>query len=347
MEAETNQLDQEPRERMPFWAVALLIFFFGSVGLMVAGCGGLIWWAWQPIELTSQVDPFELQSVSIPPMPDRGEGESLEDGVMLYRMSWGEESGGFYETPGQGGQLWLYLPSGRHEPKSLPCVLIAPAGPGEGSGMLLVDKDQPEHIPYVKAGYAVVSYEIDGPFVDDKSKRSERDSYDAFRDARAGLVNARNAMEYILNQVTEVDPDRIYAAGHSSAGDLALLHSAHDSRVAGCIAYMPPYDLYKRYYPVPLRLWAMNSPEAQKFINQSMPCNHIDSMTCPVFLFHSDDDQYVTPEVIRNAAREMDDAGIEVHHENSTEGGHYYGMLDHGIALGIEWLNRLDSTKQK
>ena len=42
-------------------------------------------------------------------------------------------------------------------------------------------------------------------------------------DAQAGLVNARNALEFVLARVPEVDPKRIYAAGHSSAGTLALL----------------------------------------------------------------------------------------------------------------------------
>ena len=58
---------------------------------------------------------------------------------------------------------YLYLPPGKHAPKSLPCVLIAPAGSTCWRAWTLGDGDSPEHMPYVKAGYAVLAYELDGP----------------------------------------------------------------------------------------------------------------------------------------------------------------------------------------
>ena len=63
--------------------------------------------------------------------------------------------------PGLPMEVNLYLPNGRHDPKSLPCVFIAPAGAAMW-GMTLGDGDRREHVPYALAGFAVVAYEVSG-----------------------------------------------------------------------------------------------------------------------------------------------------------------------------------------
>src|SRR5579871_2614816 len=59
-------------------------------------------------------------------------------------------------------RLWIYLPSPPPAGK-LPCVVIAPSGSALFSGMKLQDGDRAEHLPYVRAGFAVIAYDIDGP----------------------------------------------------------------------------------------------------------------------------------------------------------------------------------------
>ncbi len=75
--------------------------------------------------------------------------------------------------PGQGMQLFLYRTVTNAAPHSLPCVFIAPAGASIVTGMGLADGDRQEHYPWVRAGFAVVSYEIDGPVDLERAKLAD------------------------------------------------------------------------------------------------------------------------------------------------------------------------------
>jgi len=134
-------------------------------------------------------------------------------------------------------QIWLYLPEGAHAPRSLPCVLIAPAGTRLLYGSNLGLDDQPEHLPYAHAGFAVLAYELSGnampmarTFGDFKEPVTE------FMAADGGLDNARAAIDWLLANVPEVDPQQLYAAGRSSAATMALNLAAADSRIRAVAA---------------------------------------------------------------------------------------------------------------
>ena len=65
--------------------------------------------------------------------------------------------------PGHAMRLRVYLSQGPHAPKSLPCVLVPPAGTNMLIGMKMDDLSYAdETVPYVKAGFAVVHYSLDG-----------------------------------------------------------------------------------------------------------------------------------------------------------------------------------------
>ncbi len=59
--------------------------------------------------------------------------------------------------------------------------------------------------------------------------------YEAFRAADAGLINARNALEYTLAKVPEVNAKQLFSVGHSSAGTLALLFAEHEPRLQAAL----------------------------------------------------------------------------------------------------------------
>src|SRR6185437_3634463 len=67
-----------------------------------------------------------------------------------------------------------------------------------------------------------------------------------FMAADGGVANARIAIDYVLNQVPEVNPQHLYAAGHSSAGTVALDVAASDHRIRGVAAYAPVCDVEQR-----------------------------------------------------------------------------------------------------
>src|SRR5262245_60873435 len=61
-----------------------------------------------------------------------------------------------------GRRVWVYLPA-TAEPK-LACVLVPPAGSRMFHGMALGEGDRAEHVPYAAAGFAVVSFDMTGPW---------------------------------------------------------------------------------------------------------------------------------------------------------------------------------------
>ncbi len=82
-----------------------------------------------------------------------------------------------------------------------------------------------------------MALKIDGPFNEnDRSEQNILATNVKFKAAAGGVVNGKNAVEYVLAKLPEVDRDRLYAAGHSSAAIWALLFAEHESRIKGRIA---------------------------------------------------------------------------------------------------------------
>src|SRR6185369_9853980 len=114
--------------------------------------------------------------------------------------------------------------------------------------MYLAEDDRAEHLPYVRAGFAVVAYEIDGP-IRNPDKATDAQiiaAAKAYKNSQAGLANAKMALDFAIDKIPSLDSDRIYTAGHSSAGTLALLVASHDQRIKGCAAFAPVTDVPKR-----------------------------------------------------------------------------------------------------
>lgn len=323
--------------RSLLWLWILLAVVGGGGLLVIIGCAGLaLWMGARPAVSASASQPFDVASIPPPSFPPRPAPVSIEPGVDFYEISLGQQ-GGYYATAGHGGKLWLYLPSGAHAPGSLPCIVIAGAGSNLISGMGLGDGDRPEHLPYAKAGIAVVAYELDGP----ERGESEQDleaAYQAFRGSRAGMVNARNAIDFILAHVPEVDSRRIYSCGHSSAGTAALLAAEHDSRLAGCIAFAPCCDVTEHLTPAGIRALGLVLPGLADFAVQSSPVTHRQRLTRPVFLFHAEDDDVCDIADTRDLADKLRSQGVDVSLATTSSGGHYDAMVQEGIPQAIAWI---------
>jgi len=318
--------------------IVLCILGGGALLLGLACCGGVLFMAQPPQATAAAQEPFELDDVPMPVFPDRGKPQEPERRVLKYEASLGE-SDGYYDVPGLGGKIVLYLPAGEHKPQSLPCILITGAGSNLLSGMLLGDGDSPEHIPYVQAGYAVVAYELDGPCDDLGDPNEMKRAYEAFKASRAGLVNARNAMQYALDRVPEVNPAKIFAAGHSSAATLALLLAEHEPRLAGVIAFAPAINLSERLGPL-LRVLSLQLPGVIDFVTQSSPATHRQRLKCPTFLFHAEDDSNVPIAGSRKLAADLKEQGTDVTFVTAATGNHYQSMIDEGIPAAIKWLRQ-------
>jgi dienelactone hydrolase len=276
--------------------------------------------------------------IAVPALPDPGPGREIEPGITLHEI---RLPGG--PQPGWSGKLWLYLPTGAKEPRSLPCVMIAGAGSNLLTGMDLGDGDRPEHLPYVHAGFAVLAYELDGALGPNRSPTDLQmgQAILKFLAARAGLVNAHVALEFLLAKVPQVDPGKIYAVGHSSAGTLAMLFAENEPRIRGCVAYAPAIDLEKRFGPQ-----AITQFERGGFVDLAVrysPKNNEAKLSCPILLFHARDDSNIPVADTEACAERLKQLGKAVTLEIVPTGNHYNSMIQQGIPTGIAWLQGLGS----
>jgi dipeptidyl aminopeptidase/acylaminoacyl peptidase len=232
--------------------------------------------------------------------------------------------------------VWYYEPDKKAAGK-LPLVLVPPAGSTLFVGMNLGDGDRAEHYPYVRAGFAVASFEIDGhvPNLEGASDAAVVQGARAFRASRAGLDNARVALDFVLAKVPGVDPERVYVAGHSSAGTLALLVAEHEPRLKACAAYCACTDVEQRLAPVAADL-ERQLPGFRDFLRLSSPKTHAAKLTCPLLLFHARDDTTVPPSDSTSFAAQVRATNPRVTLDTTATGGHYDAMIRAGVPKGIE-----------
>ena len=259
--------------------------------------------------------------------PSRGPAKLIAPGVMLHEVAL---------KPGGQGALWIYLPE-KPASEKLPCVLIAPAGSNLLTGMKLDPSDSKEHIPYAKAGMVVVAYAIDG-HLDDRAHVKDADvlaATKAFMDSDAGVANAKAALDYALANVPNIDPKRIFSAGHSSAATLSLQVAAREPRLAGCIAYAPVTDLEKRIPAPAVTVFSKSFPGFKRFLQNFSPLRNVAKITCPVLLFHAADDSNVPIAQTEAFAKALQKTNKNVTFLKAKSGGHFDSMIAEGIPMGI------------
>ncbi len=245
--------------------------------------------------------------------------------------------------PGYPVQLFVYIPAEQHAAHALPCVLIAPAGSRLFHGMSLAEGDIREHLPYVQAGFAVCAYELAGPVATMSDRVAYRDLELPAREfalAEGGVANAQAAINYIVSQFPEIDATHLYAAGHSSAANVALDVALTDHRIKGVAAYAPATDVESRLAST-LSILNKLVPGEAEFIARISPIRRVNDFACPVLLFHADDDTNVPTADNQNFADAMTRAGKTIRFIRVPAGGHYQSMIDQGINAGIEFFKSL------
>jgi dipeptidyl aminopeptidase/acylaminoacyl peptidase len=239
-------------------------------------------------------------------------------------------------------RVWYYEPD--QAAHKLALVIVPPAGSTLFEGMALAEGDRREHFPYVKAGFAVVSFDIDGS-VPNRKTATQADLLQGaqqFRDAQAGLANTQAALDFVLAKVPHINPDRIYIAGHSSAGTLALLAAEYEPRIKACAAYAACTDVEERLAKsTPVLDSAI--PGYREFLRFSSPKTAPERLKCPAFLFHAEDDATVPVRHSTDFAALLQKTNPQVTLVTSAKGGHYNPMIREGIPKAIEWLGRIQS----
>ncbi|MEO7718078.1 MAG: prolyl oligopeptidase family serine peptidase [Capsulimonas sp.] len=265
---------------------------------------------------------------------DSDSAKELEPGVQFYETT---------QTTSVGSEvtLWVYMPAGAED--NLPCVVIAPAGTPMIYGMDLSDEDRAEQLPYVRAGFAVVAYSIDGPVVDNPSNEDVLAGLDAFRKAHAGVSDTFAAIDYIRKNIPQIDPKKIYVAGHSSAGALALLAAESDPRIKACVVYAPACDVYKRSAKAIPTIRPL-VPDIATFFRKTSPITNASKLRCPLFIFHADDDTNVPTADNAAFVAAVRKTNKRVTFARVRKGGHTDSMINDGIPQAIAWLKKLAPT---
>jgi dienelactone hydrolase len=248
------------------------------------------------------------------------------------------------DQPGYSSDLSIYEPEGEHAPKSLGCVLTTPSG-----GYLIASRgpprsgDETEWLPYVDAGFAVVAFSNDGEVDPQNASRSEGNAAaDKFFAAQAGLVNARQALEFVLARMPEVDPKRIYVAGNGAAGTLALLWAEHEPRLRACIAGAPITDVPRTVERFKKQGVDKLPDEMRTILQATSPQTHVAKFDCPVLLLHSATDDAVPVAESHELAGLLQQQGKDVTLVELPPGERNSVMLAAGIPRGVEWLRNID-----
>jgi dienelactone hydrolase len=234
--------------------------------------------------------------------------------------------------------LWIYLP--QNIKGKIPCVVIAPAGSPLIWGMKLGEGDRAEHLPYVRAGFAVVAYSIAGDVPEKPSDEQMISGIQAFRKANGGVSNTASAIDYALAHLPQVDPKRVYVAGHSSAGTLALLAAESDPRIRACVAYAPACDVLHRNTEFAQALLPI-MPDSVRYFTQISPITYTAKLRCPLFLFHADDDSNVLKSDNVAFYQKLKTTNPQVTFSETGQGNHYDSMIQVGMPRAIAWLKRL------
>ncbi len=285
---------------------------------------------------------FPVGQIPLPTFPELGPAKVLEpSGVKVHFVQMPKQHGA---APGHGMNFRVYVPPGDHAPQSIPCVLVAPAGTNLLIGNDMDNDDyHKETLPYAEAGMAVIFYSLDGPCDMENSKDAELGvAYLKFRAAMAGVVNGRNALEFALSKLPQVDPKRIYSAGHSSAGNVSLLLAAHEPRLAASIGFAACSDVEARLGPMNNAATRILLPDLTSFLKQSSPKTHSAKINCPVFLFHAQDDSNVPVGDSQTLAQLLQAAGKKVELKLVPTGDHYQPMIDEGVPSAVAWLKGLN-----
>jgi dipeptidyl aminopeptidase/acylaminoacyl peptidase len=210
--------------------------------------------------------------------------------------------------------------------------------------MVLEEGDRPEHLPWVRKGFAVVAFEIDGPLSDTTTKREAGEAIDAFLAAHAGIDDAKAAFDFAAAR-PEIDEKRIYIVGHSSAATLALQAAEHDPRIAACVAFAPACDLATRLEKATAFLDDLR-PGTMDFLTEFSPDRHANDLSCPTMLFTARDDTNVPSASVLKFANQLQATNPRVKVITVNSGGHTESMLEQGIPAAVAFLQSLSNGNQ-
>ena len=238
-----------------------------------------------------------------------------------------------------GNEVWIYSPKKPPE-GAMPCVLIPPAGSPLIHGMKLSAGDSPEHLPYANAGFLVVAFEVSGSGYDANPFSALKE----FKASKGGVLDAAEALKYASGKY-KIDRSKIFVAGHSSAGTIALDVARSSKVFKGCIAFAPSCEITKHQDMEAIKTLSKFVPGYLEFFEGISPVRNAEKLRCPLFLFYAKDDGHLRPGEIPRYATAVKKFNPRVTVETVDSGGHYRSMISEGIPRALVWIDSLDKVK--
>lgn len=222
----------------------------------------------------------------------------------------------FYRS-GVGEELELVAWVSRYtrSEKQKPAVLFLHGGNAIGQGHWQLMK------PYVEAGYVVMIPSMRG-------ENGQKGNFSGFYDEVADVLAASNRLRHLPG----VDPHRMFLAGHSIGGTLAMLAamSTHRFRAVAPISGNPDAYAFFGRYPQDIRFNTGNPREYQ----MRSPLCYAHSFKSPVKLFHGTEEAHFDSRLALLSKRATA-AGVKM--DMATVPGSHNSALPGEIAQSIEF----------
>jgi ribosomal protein S27E len=221
-----------------------------------------------------KVEPLPWkEQADFPPLPDPGTGDGLQE----YGFSLNGE------FLGQPMAMVMWVPEGNHAPHSLPCIFVPPMNSPEMVGSTRHEIDEKFKM-LAKEGFAVVSYDA-SRFSDNNRPQFPGSNEEELIQSDCAVHFAHNAMNYVIQRATMVDPERLYAAGEGGAGRLVLYLAAVDPRIKA-VATMNPVCDVTRNASASLQEQEKEARLAgiEEFAKRTSPFNNVEKLKCPILV---------------------------------------------------------------
>lgn len=328
--------------------VALLIPFLAGIFLfvnyMLPSPSRMKQKATTPVPLVDHAK----ETYTTPSFPELPAAVSVQD-ANVYTVRLGKQltTWSSDQPAGVRTQIRVYVPADLTQDKKVPCILVAAAGSNLLHGKQLDDLTYTDEVmPYVDAGMIAIQYSQDGNGIDQAEDERQELSmlpgcFKEFSKANGGVTNGQIALDFALEKFSQIDRERIYCAGHSSAGTISLQLASTDSRISRCIAYAPAPSLTKRFAEI-LDDPSIHQllPGLRTYIDTWSPDQRISRFHCPIFIFQARDDSNTPYRDTKQFCDAMKAAEQDVELFTTPRGGHYQSMIDEGIPAAIQWLQR-------
>ncbi|QDT12519.1 hypothetical protein [Planctomycetes bacterium K23_9] len=319
-----NQLPSSGRHPLFCLAALFTTLLFTT---LFAGCGLKL-----PEIKPTEYKPFDLAELPAIELPARPAGQRITQYATEYITDLGIAD----DQPGHDSEVRVVLPSPMPAGK-VPTLIVNGSGAYLFSGMVLSDEDIEPMLPYVQSGFAIVAYETDGCQPSFEREPTPSDIAQMTRQyvaSKAGLINAKRALEFALDRFPEIDADQLYTIGHSSGGKQALLLAAHDERIRGSVAFAPACEMEFGSHMTVARIRGADAGTLAHEVNRSMPIVHAKVTDVPMLLLYTPTDQITRPREVLGYAKAVGKKAVAVPVKCSGHGS----VPEAGFKLAVAWL---------